>query len=91
MLVSHVLIRVPPAVVGLVGYTDFAKRVGLDPALRNERLNLAHTPETRPADQNPHLSPEQAPCRRIRDETSPQSVNLAVLGGSHLIVSRRVV
>ena len=89
MLVSHVLIRVPPAVVGLVGYTDFVKRVGLDPALPNERLNLAHTPET-PAGRgrsdrpNPHPSPEQAPCRRIRDETSPQSVNLAVLGGSHL-------
>ena len=53
------------------------------------RPESAHTPESRPAgaaptDQNPHASHEWAPFRRIRDETSPQSINSAVLEGSHL-------
>ena len=53
------------------------------------RPESAHTPETRPAgaaptDQNPHANPERAPFHRIRDAISPQSVNSAVLGGSHL-------
>ena len=53
------------------------------------RPESAYTPESRPAEAastapNPQTSPEWAPFDQIRDAISPQGVNSAVLGGSHL-------